>query len=143
MTAWHNIIWLLSFIPHKRFQYVTRYTLFECKWLFSIYIHHIESGTQSCFHTHAFNAVAIILHGGYSESQKRRMGRWAPTTHHVFQAPTIRLIPRLMNHKFLSALPHTVSLLITGPYADMWTEETEVEFRLITSGHREIFRVTV
>lgn len=93
-------------------------TLFECKWLFSVYIHHLAMDVQDRFHTHAFNSVSFILWGGYTEVVKRGMGD-APTYHLEFQAPAVRYIPRGMNHKLLCARPNTVSLIITGPYADM------------------------
>jgi hypothetical protein len=138
--------WLIRFIPQKVFKFgeghVTRYTLFECKWLGSIYVHHLATEAQDRFHTHAFNSVSCILHGGYTEVVKHGFGREAPLSYHAYMSPVIRYIPRLLNHKLLQSKPHTVSLIFTGPYAELWTEETDDGvFRLITSGQKEVIRI--
>lgn len=131
--------------PRKVFRYggghVTRYTLFECKWLCSVYVHHIACDVQDRFHTHAFRAVSFVLSGGYTEVQKAGLGPHAPLSHHRFDAPCVRHIPRLLNHKLLRSQPDTFSLLFTGPYADLWTEETDDgTLRLLTTGQRELVR---
>ena len=132
--------------PSKTFRYgkgcVIRYTFFECKWLCSIYLHCIKTETQDRFHTHAFNALAFILTGGYKEAQKDGIGRDASVTEHSFVAPTVRYIPRLLNHQLLQAQPDTITVLVTSPWSHLWTEETVdgSHVRLLTHGYREVMR---
>lgn len=139
------LLFLLSILPCKVFELgegrVTRYTQFECKWLFSIYFHRIETLVQDRLHTHAFNAFVYIISGGYSEIVKERDGKIHVDTYHNGQ---FRYIPRLLNHKLMCALPETLSLLITGPYQEMWTEELDDgTLRVITTGQKLLYELSL
>lgn len=114
---------------------VTRYTLIEIKWLFSIYLHSIETFAQDRFHTHAFNALMWILRGGYTDVIKHGIGPNCPTETKEFRAGDFRYIPRELNHKLTRAKPGTLSLLVVGPYSTIWTEETDDNtLRILTRG---------
>ncbi len=137
---------LVNLIPRKVFRYgsghVTRYTLFECKSVASVYVHHIATDVQDRFHTHAFNSVSFVFRGGYTEVVKEGFDIDSKLSCHAYSAPALRYIPRLLNHKLLIAEPGTLSLIVTGSYADMWTEELDDgTFRLIGSGQRDLLKV--
>lgn len=119
---------------------VRRYTLIEIRKLFSIYLHEIDTKCQDRFHTHAFNAIGWTYIGGYLEEELPHVNHPGPGK--IKKISGIRFIPRLCNHKLLRALPNTHTLLITGPYHELWTEEDEDWIRLLTKGGRELGRFT-
>ncbi len=131
---------LIKLLPSKRFYLgegvVTRYTLIEIRWLFSIYFHHIETFAQDRFHTHAFNAHVWILNGGYVDEIKDGIGPNKTTEIKTFKKGDHRYIPRELNHKLRLAEKDTLSLLITGPYSTIWTEETDDGVLRILTTHR-------
>ena len=55
--------YLLGILPRKIFELgtgrVIRYTLFECKWLFSVYFHSIETICQDRFHVDSGRARSL------------------------------------------------------------------------------------
>ena len=142
-----NILFkFLQFLPSKKFElgygHVTRYTLIEIKWLFSIYIHHIATFGQDRFHTHAFNAVVYCLSGSYTDIIKDGIGLNKNTHINKFTEGSWRYIPRSMNHKIVNAENDTISLLLTGPYSNLWTEELDDEtFRLLTNGRIPVYEI--
>jgi hypothetical protein len=115
--------------------HVKRYTIIEIKSLFSIYIHEIETRCQDRFHTHAFNAVGWTITGGYLEEQLPSINHTCPGK--IVKVSGIRRIPRELNHKLLRALPNTHTILFTGAYSHLWTEEDDTEVKLITA-HQQI-----
>lgn len=132
---------LVKLLPSKKFYLgegvVTRYTIIEFKRFFSIYFHHIETFAQDRFHTHAFNAHVWILNGGYNDEIKKGIGKDKETSIVTFKRGQYRYIPRELNHKLLEAEPNTLSLLVTGPYSTIWTEETDEGVLRILTTHRE------
>jgi hypothetical protein len=144
-----NIIldkFLFKILPQKIFELgkgvVIRYTLIEIKWLFSIYFHQIKTFEQDRFHTHAFNAHVFIIRGGYCDKIKDGIGPNKPTKTVQFKAGDYRYIPRLLNHKLLEAKENTVSVLITGSYSNIWTEETdEGVLRILTKGRKPLIEI--
>ena len=117
---------------------VTRYTLIEIKWLFSIYFHFIDTDFQDRFHTHAFNAIGWTISGGYFEEVMNGIGNTSTYTSYI---KGLRYIPKLLNHKILKAEENTCTILFTGPYSSIWTEETEDWIRIIKSGQIELFKI--
>lgn len=138
------IKWLLK-NRSKRFElgtgHVTRYTILEIRCLFSVYIHEISTQCQDRFHTHAFGAIGWTFKGGYVEEQKDGIGPGHPTR--IVKIKGIRRIPRLMNHKLLRALPNTHTLLITGRYHHLWTEEGDDWIKLITKHQTELIKIKI
>lgn len=117
---------------------VRRYTIIEIRWLFSIYIHEISTQAQDRFHTHAFNAIGFTPIGGYLEDQLSHINSSEkPKRVKVYG---VRWIPRKMNHKLLRALPNTHTILLTGPYSHLWTEEEGDWVKLITTHQVEVGR---
>lgn len=135
---------LFKILPQKKFELgkglVIRYTLIEFRSLFSIYFHQIKTFEQDRFHTHAFNAYVCILRGGYNDEIKDGIGLNKPTKIIKFKSGDFRYIPRELNHKLLQAETNTVSLLITGSYSNLWTEETnDGTLRLLTKGRTPLY----
>jgi hypothetical protein len=54
----------------------------------------------------------------------------------------IRYIPKMYNHRILQSEPNTMTILFTGPYNELWTEESDDWVKLITKGNIEIGRFT-
>lgn len=134
---------LKSVLRYKTFHlgtgHVTRYTIIEIRSLFSIYIHEISTDCQDRFHTHAFNAIGWTFSGSYIEEQIPEIG--STETPIKKRISGVRIIPRMLNHKLLQAEPDTNTLLITGPYHDLWTEETDDYVRLLTKHGIEIGKI--
>ncbi len=115
--------------------FLDRFTIFECKRLFSIYFHVFNTIKQDRFHTHAFNGIAIVLRGGYLEEIKDGSEVLKKQIR-----PGIRFIPRNYNHRLLESKPNTLSILFTGPWSKTWTEENDQFVRTLTWGRKEIGR---
>ena len=115
--------------------FLDRFTVFECKRLFSVYFHVFNTIEQDRFHTHAFDAIAILLYGGYTEEVKE-----GSITYKKWIGPGIRFIPRTYNHKLLESKPNTISILFAGPWSKTWTEENKHFVRTLTWGRKEIQR---
>lgn len=114
--------------------YVDRWTIFEHKSIGGIYFHSWNTIEQDRFHTHAFDGIAWLICGSYEEEclfgdQKIRK----------IITPGIRFIPKEYNHKILKSVPGTYSLLISGPWAKTWTEETD-EWKRVLSWNRKVIK---
>jgi hypothetical protein len=76
--------------------------------------------------------------GGYDEEVQedvnngRKYLRYIPTG--------VRYIPKMYNHRILQSKPNTMTILFTGPYNELWTEETDDWVKLITKGNKEVGR---
>lgn len=116
--------------------YLDRYTIFECKFLFSIYFHVFNTVKQDRFHTHAFNGLVVLLKGGYYEEVEIHPGvfitKWI--------GPGIRYIPRDYKHRLLRSLTNTWSLLLAGPWNSTWIEESDDYVRTLSWGRKEVTR---
>jgi hypothetical protein len=115
--------------------HLDRYTLFECKRLFSVYLHVFNTVAQDRFHSHAFSGVAVVLRGGYWEEYRdgeATLLRW------VGVGP--RYIPRAYCHRLLRSEPGSVSVLFAGPWAATWTEEKDGCVRTLAWGRKEVNR---
>ena len=114
--------------------YLDRITLFENKYLFSIHIHIFNTIKQDRFYTHAFAGIAFLLKGGYEEEWKDENGLV-----HIKQIkPGIRFIPRYYNHRIMKSKKNTISVLFTGPWDKLWTEEKDGKIRVLTWGRKVI-----
>src|SRR5688572_10470314 len=109
--------------------HLDRYTVFEFKGFLSFYVHVFNTVAQDRFHSHAFDALSVVLKGGYDEEWKdggvvrRRRIR-----------PGLRRIPHGHTHRLLRSKPNTVSVLLAGPWRKTWFEETDRHVRLLTWG---------
>lgn len=113
--------------------HLDRLTIFECKNIFSVYIHCFNTVAQDRFHSHAFAGLAFLLWGGYYEEYKNDTGVYVK-----WVGPGVRYIPRAYNHRLLRSVPNTVSVLITGPWARHWTEEKDGVVRTLTWGRKVV-----
>lgn len=104
-------------------QAVTELTILEWKRFFSIKLFHFHKteGSQDRFHTHAFKAWSVLLHGDYTEE--------------VVKSDCI--IPMLRSRKRFLFIPahqyHRITkssgcrtLLFTGPWGDSFKELTHL-----------------
>jgi hypothetical protein len=104
-------------------QAVSELTILEWKRLFSLKLFHFHKtdGVQDRFHTHAFNAVSVLLHGDYTEE--------------LIEGNTIVSLPR--SRKRFLFIPknqfHRITrstgcrtLLITGPWGSEFKELTHM-----------------
>jgi hypothetical protein len=118
--------------------YLDRYTIFECKRLFSIYFHSFHTIAQDRFHSHAFHAVAIVLMGGYWE--ELIIGDGEPFFERISLVRRIsrgiRFIPRSCNHRILLSSPRTYSIVLAGPWAKTWTETKNGSTRTLGWGRK-------
>lgn len=98
---------------------VTQYTVFECKWLFSIIFYRWNTVDQIRFHTHAFAAYAFLLRGWYRESVMVDSVVEARTVDQTFKP---RFLPKNYCHSIGYAKPNTVTMVIAGPWQKTWKE---------------------
>lgn len=117
--------------------HLDRYTLIEIKSLFSVYVHVFNTIAQDRFHTHAFDAFALVVKGSYEEEWK---GGDQVVRRQTIR-PGLRRIPRLHFHRLLRSEPNTVSIMITGPWRKKWIEETADCVRILTWGRKEVRRI--
>lgn len=100
-------------------QSVTELTILEWKRFFSIKLFHFHetNGKQDRFHTHAFNAVSILLSGDYVEEVIK--GKYV----HASKRSRKRFlfIPANQYHRITKS-NGCKTLLITGPWGDQFKE---------------------
>lgn len=113
--------------------FLYKWTLFEWKPLGCLYFHRFYTEAQDRFHTHAFNAIAIVLWGGYDELYidsgivcKKRI------------RPGIRLIKRSYNHCLLKSIPGTASIVIGGPWSKSWSETKDGVVKTLGWGRKNV-----
>jgi hypothetical protein len=117
--------------------HLDRYTVFEHKRLFGLYVHVFNTVEQDRFHSHAFDAYSLLLRGGYEEEVMADDG----TTSKRWVGPGLRFIPKSYNHRLLRSKPNTVSVLLAGPWAKFWTEDFPTFKRILTWGRKEVRRI--
>lgn len=100
--------------------HVVQYTLFEWKRFGGIWFYNWKTIDQMRFHTHAFNAVAILLNGGYLEEVIDADGKI--TTKKVDQRFKLRRIPMAYCHRILASKQNTWTVVFFGPWAKTWRE---------------------
>lgn len=104
-------------------QSVTELTILEWKKLFSLKLFHFHKtdGCQDRFHTHAFGAVSILLHGDYTE-EVIEDGK-------ILQLQRSRrrflYIPRDSYHR-ITRSNGCRTILITGPWGEEFKELRDV-----------------
>lgn len=118
----------MVFMKRKRIdlgnQSVTELTILEWKKLFSIKLFHFHEtdGSQDRFHTHAFNAVSILLHGDYVEEI-------VDDSYNILQLKRSRrrllFIPRDQYHR-ITRSTGCRTLLITGPWGKEFKELRDI-----------------
>lgn len=100
-------------------QPVTEWTLLEYKKWFSIKLFHFHKteGKQDRFHTHAFNAVSILLSGEYIEEVVK--DKYV----HILKRSRKRFlfIPENEYHRITKS-SGCWTLLVTGPWGDQFKE---------------------
>lgn len=100
-------------------QSVTELTILEWKRFFSIKLFnfHKTDGKQDRFHTHAFNAVSILISGDYTEEVVQGSA--------IVKAKRSRsrflYIPKGVYHRITKS-EGCLTLLITGPWGDEFKE---------------------
>lgn len=118
--------------------YLKRLIIFECKYLFSIYLNVWKTIEHDRFHTHAFSAVSIMLAGEYDEE---RLSKDGTITKYTLKAPLVRYIGRDNNHRMLEARGRTISITLAGPWDNIWSEtmaKTKKQ-RFLSWGRRVVF----
>lgn len=105
-------------------QNVTELTVLEWKRFFSIKLFHFNptSGKQDRFHTHAFNALSILLSGDYVEeviTEKRQIVALKRSRKRFL------FIPENQYHRITKS-NGCRTLLITGPWGNEFKELTKL-----------------
>lgn len=100
-------------------QNVTELTILEWKRFFSIKLFHFHptDGKQDRFHTHAFNAVSILLSGDYVEE----VIEWRQILSLKRSRKRFLFIPANQYHRITKS-NGCRTLLITGPWGDKFKE---------------------
>lgn len=117
----------MVFLKRKRIdlgeQSVTELTILEWKRFFSIKLFnfHPTDGKQDRFHTHAFNAVSILLSGDYVEEviEKRQIVSLKRSRKRFL------FIPANQYHRITKS-KGCRTLLITGPWGNEFKELTQL-----------------
>jgi mannose-6-phosphate isomerase-like protein (cupin superfamily) len=107
--------------------HVTAYFLAAIKPLFTIGLLHFADGTREAFHSHAFNAVTLVLSGRFREEYLD--GKMVD-----FKAGDVKYTPRKRFHKVRS-FGDTWALTFRGPWANTWKEYRPDEKRFVTLTH--------
>jgi len=107
--------------------HVTAYFLVAIKPLFTIGLLHFADGTRDVYHSHAFNAVTLVLKGRFRENYLD--GKVVE-----FKSGDIKYTPRTRFHKVFS-IGDTWALTFRGPWVDTWKEYRPKEHRFVTLTH--------
>lgn len=104
-------------------QLVSELTILEWKRFFSIKLFHFHrtEGSQDRFHTHAFNAVSILLHGDYTEEliEDNRIIQLLRSRNRFL------FIPKDQYHR-ITRSNGCRTILITGPWGSAFKELTHL-----------------
>lgn len=109
---------------------VTGYFLVEIKWLFSIVLLRFAPGSREAYHTHAFNALSLIVDAGLYEYVKGRPmeNRWL--------YPGWNWTARNRFHRVYNDTRDNVwALSLRGPWIDNWKEYLPATEQEITLTH--------
>lgn len=116
----------LSFLKYNLFEFgeqkVSQFVVFECKYLFSIifFYFHKSNSFQDRFHTHAFNAISILLFGNYVEELLLEKENFKiikkPRNRNIFL-----YIPKDSFHRITKS-NGCLTLLLSGPWKKEWKE---------------------
>jgi quercetin dioxygenase-like cupin family protein len=111
---------------------VTGWFLIEIKPLFSVVVLRFSKGTRDAYHSHAFNALTLWLHGSvlehdYEDSTKNR----------VWSAGSFKYTPRDKIH-MVEALETTWALSLRGPWIDRWKEYKLGKLFTLTHGRKVV-----
>lgn len=113
----------MIFFKKKRVElgegHIIQYTLFECKYLFSIIFYNWKTIKQNRFHSHAFSAIAFLLSGSYVEEVYKN---GVVTTKTVNQWLKPRWLPKNYTHRILAAKSKTWTIVFVGPWSKYWYE---------------------
>lgn len=107
--------------------HVTVYFLCAIKPLFSIGLLHFADGTREAYHSHAFNAVTLLLRGNFREE-------YLSGKQVNYEAGDIKFTPRSRFHKVRS-YGDTWALTFRGPWSDTWKEFLPEEHKFVTLTH--------
>lgn len=99
---------------HNRCNDLRRLFKFEIERLFSIRVHHWVKGDPAYYqHSHPWWFVTIVLWGGYLDVGN---DRYADRV----RAPCVRFRSKNWRHSVIEVLPHTWTIVITGPKNGKW-----------------------
>jgi quercetin dioxygenase-like cupin family protein len=107
--------------------HVTAYFLVAIKPLFTIALLHFADGTREAFHSHAFNAITVVVKGSFCEEYLEGKKVY-------FEAGDVKYTPRKRFHKVRS-FGDTWALTFRGPWADTWKEFLPERNKFITLTH--------
>lgn len=113
----------MIFFKKKRIElgdgHIIQYTIFENKYLGGIWIYNWKTILQNRFHTHAFNSLAFLLRGSYTEEiiengviKLRVVNQWLKPRFH----------PKNYCHRILKADPNTWTIVFFGKWIPHWWE---------------------
>jgi len=96
---------------------IDRFTLFEFKPLGGVIFNVFNSVEQDRFHTHAFNAISVMISGSYNEEIRKDYGYEQRKRHR-----DICYLPRTLEHRIMDSTPNAISVTLCGPWEGTWTE---------------------
>ncbi len=99
--------------------HIIQYTLFESKRFGGIWIYNWKTILQNRFHTHAFNSIAFLLSGKYTEEVIEN-GKITLRIVHQWLKP--RFLPKNYCHRILKADPNTWTIVFFGKWIPYWWE---------------------
>ncbi len=99
--------------------HIIQYTIFESKYFGGIWIYNWKTILQNRFHTHAFNSVAFLLSGAYTE-EVIEDGKIRFNKVHQWLKP--RFLPKNYCHRILKADPNTWTIVFFGKWIPYWWE---------------------
>lgn len=102
-----------SNILHRKCNDLRRWKLeFKSGW--SIRLHHwVQGDPENYQHAHPWNFYTLVLRGGYTDRGEGRADD-------VVRAPAIRFRDLTWRHAVVDPLPHTWSIIVTGPKVRSW-----------------------
>lgn len=112
--------------------HVIQYTFFEFKRFGGIWFYNWKTIDQMRFHTHAFNAYAILLSGGYSEEIRHSDG--SISKNDVENKFKLRYIPREYCHRICESKKNTWTVVFFGSWAKTWKEYFPIRDEWVTYG---------
>lgn len=113
----------MIFLKKKRVElgdgHIIQYTLFESKYFGGVWLYNWKTIAQNRFHTHAFNSVAFLLSGRYTEEVIEDGKVVFKVVDQQFKP---RFLPKNYCHRILKADSNTWTVVFFGKWIPYWWE---------------------
>jgi len=147
-NSWLSLLKLDKFNFGERLVY--QFVIFECKFLFSIYVFYFPKSAfkQDRYHTHAFDSISIKLFGSYQEyvlindstgeykkEERNKIFKWFPRDKY-YSLDLNENTKKDYFHCIGESTKGCMTILFAGPWSNIWREWINGKVKLYRWGRK-------